>query len=61
MGVGLAQIEVTGDLMILINKILRFSQEFLVILIDLEFCVVSFPYEKISVIRKCHVIILRMT
>ena len=49
-GVGLAQIEVTGDLMILINKILRFSQEFLVILIDLEFCVVSFPYEKISFI-----------
>ena len=48
MGVGLAQIEVTGDLMILINKILRFSQEFLVI--DLEFCVVSFPYEKISFI-----------
>ena len=47
-GVGLAQIEVTGDLMILINKILRFSQEFLVI--DLEFCVVSFPYEKISFI-----------
>ena len=41
MGVGLAQIEVTGDLMILINKILRFSQ---------EFCVVSFPYKKISFI-----------
>ena len=46
-GVGLAQIEVTGNL-ILINKILKFSQEFLVI--DLEFCVVSFPYEKISFI-----------
>ena len=50
MGVGLAQIEVTGELMFFINKILRFSQEFLVILIDLEFCVVSFPYEKMRLI-----------
>ena len=33
-----------------LNPSLRFSQEFLVILIDLEFCVVSFPYEKISFI-----------
>ena len=35
-----------------INKILGFSLEFLVILIDLAFCIVSYPYEKMSLISR---------